>query len=146
MCTFDFDLSNITSIDRRTVLCFTRWEKYLLGPSWKPRHKPPLHYPGCCWQALDDESSMVCWGLALIMTVIYLQLLYPLTTAITSQVIMVHRAENPTVRYLGGDGWTRLPKVRHKGQSVKRVVHFFIFAQFPQIFKNRNFLEGYTFL
>lgn len=46
MCTFDFDLPNITSIDRRTVLCFTCWEKHLVRPSWKPRHKPPLHYPG----------------------------------------------------------------------------------------------------
>lgn len=101
MCTFDFDLPNITSIDRRTVLCFTCWEKHLLGPSWKPGHEPPLHYPGCCWQACDDESSMVCWGLALITAVIYWQLPYPLTTAITSWVIMVHRAENPSVCYLG---------------------------------------------
>lgn len=106
MCTFDFDLPNITSIDRRTVLCFTCWEKHLLRPSWKPGHKPPLHYPGSCWQACDDESSMVCWGLALITTVIYWPLLYPLTTAITSWVIMVHRAENPTVCYQGVYVWT----------------------------------------
>lgn len=87
MCTFDFDLPNITSIDRRTVLCFTCWEKHLLRPSWKPGHKPPLHYPGCCWQSCDDEPSMVCWELALITTVIYWQLLHPLATAITSWVI-----------------------------------------------------------
>lgn len=141
MCTFDFDLPNITSIDRRTVLCFTCWEKHLLRPSWKPGHKPPLHYPGCCWQAWDDESSMVCWGLALITTVIYWQLPYPLTTAITSQVIMVHRAENPSVCYLGVYGWTTLSKVRHKGQSVPRTAHFSICVQFSHTFthKIRNF-------
>lgn len=149
MCTFDFDLSNITSIDRRTVLCFTRWEKYLLRPSWKPRHKPPLHYPGCCWQALDDESSMVCWGLALIMAVIYLQLLYPLTTAITSQVIVVHRAENPTVRYLGGDGWTGLPKSKTQRSICAESGPLFHFRWvLSNIFKERKlfFLGGYTFL
>lgn len=140
MCTFDFDLSNITSIDRRTVLCFTCWEKHLLRTNWKPGHKPPLHYPGCCWQALDDESSMVCWGLALITAVIYWQLSYPLTTAITSLVIVVHRSENPSVCYLGVDVWTVLSEVRHKGQSVLRVVYFSICAQFSQTFlKNRNF-------
>lgn len=97
MCTFDFDLPNITSIDRRTVLCFTCWGKHLLRPSWKSRHKPPLHYPGFCWQACDDESSMVCWDLTLITAVIYWQLPYPLTTAITSWVIVVHRAGIPVL-------------------------------------------------
>lgn len=140
MCTFDFDLPNITSIDRRTVLCFTCWEKHLPRPSWKPGHKPPLHYPGCCWQAWDDESSMVCWGLALITAVIYWQLPYPLTTAITSRVIVVHRAENPSVCYLRVYMWTRLSKVRHKGQSELRAAYFFICAQFSDIFlKIRNF-------
>lgn len=114
MCTFDFDLPNITSIDRRTVLCFSCWEKHLPRPSWKPGHKPPLHYPGCCWQAWDDESSMVCWGLALITAVIYWQLPYPLTTAITRRVIVVHRAENPTVCYQGVYEWARLSKVNTK--------------------------------
>lgn len=131
---FDFDLSNLTSIDRRTVLCFTCREKHLLRTSWKPRHKPPLYYPGCCWQALDDESSMVCWGLALITAVIYWQLSYPLTTAITSQVIVAHRAENPSVCYLSVDVWTGLSKVRHKGQSVLRAAHFSISTQFPHTF------------
>lgn len=130
MCTFDFDLPNITSIDRRTVLCFTCWEKHLLRPSWKPGHKLPLHYPSGCWQAWDDESSMVCWGLALITAVIYWQLPYPLTTAITSRVIMVHRAQSTSVCYLGVYGWTRLSKVRHKGQSVLRAAHFSICVQF----------------
>lgn len=130
MRTFDFDLPNITSIDRRTVLCFTCWEMHLLGPSWKPGHKPPLHYPGCCWQAWDDESSMVCWGLALITAVIYWQLPYPLTTAITSWVIVVRRTENPRVCYLGVYGWTRFSKVTHKGQSVLRAPYFSIYAQF----------------
>lgn len=144
MCTFDFDLSNITSIDRRTVLCFTCWEKHLPRPSWKPGHKPPLHYPGCCWQAWDDESSMVCWGLALITAGIYWQLPYPLTTAITSQVIMVHRAENPSVCYLGVYGWT---KVTHKGQSVLKEAHFSFCAQFSQIFKDQKlFLAGLSFI
>lgn len=76
---------------------------YLLRPCWKPGHKPPLHYPGCRWQACDDESSMVCWDPALITAVIYWQLLYPLTTAITSWVIMVHRAGNSSVCYLDID-------------------------------------------
>lgn len=106
MYTFDFDLPNITSIDRCTVLRFTCWEKHLLRPSWKPGHKPPLHYPGCRWQSCDDESSMVCWDLALITAVIYWQLLYPLTTAITSWVIMVHKTGNSSVCYLDIDVWT----------------------------------------
>lgn len=139
MCTFDFDLPNITSIDRRTVLCFTCWEKHLLGPSWKPGHEPPLHYPGCCWQACDDESSMVCWGLALITAVIYWQLPYPLTMAITSWVIVVHRAENPSVCYLGVCVWTRLSKVGHKGQSTLKEAHFRICAQFsPEFWKGEQ--------
>lgn len=95
---------------------------------------------GCCWQAWDDESSMVCWGLALITAVIYWQLPYPLTTAITSRVIVVQRDENPSVCYLRVYMWTRLSKVRHKGQSELRAAHFFICAQFSNIFlKIRNF-------
>lgn len=140
MCTFDFDLPNITSIDRRTVLCFTWWEKHLPMPSYKPGHKPPLHYPSCCWQAWDDESSMVCWGLDLITTVIYRQPPYPLTTAIRSWVIVVHRAGNLSVCHLGVYEWTKLSKVRHKGQSVLREAHFSICAQFSHTsLKIRNF-------
>lgn len=92
MCTFDFDLPNITSIDWRTVLCFTCWGKHLLWPCWKPGHKPPLR-----WQACDEESSMVYWDLDLITAVIYWQLPQPPTMAITSWVIVEHRAENPSV-------------------------------------------------
>lgn len=135
MCTFDFDLPNITSIDRRTVLCFTCWEKHLPRPSWKPGHKPPLHYPGCCWQAWDDESSMVCWGLALITAVIYWQLPYPLTMAITSRVIVVHRAENPTVCYQGIYGWTRLSKVTQRSIWTESSPLFYLCSILSHIFK-----------
>lgn len=133
MCTFDFDLPNITSIDRRTVLCFTWWEKHLPRPRYKPGHEPPLHYPGCCWQAWDDESSMVCWGLDLITAVIYRQLPYPLTTAIRIRVIVVHRAVNLSVCYQGVYEWTELSKARHKGQSVLREEHSSICAHFSHI-------------
>lgn len=139
MCTFDFDLPNITSIDRRTVLCFTCWEKHLLGPSWKPGHKPPLHYPGCRWQACDDESSMVCWDPTLITAVIYWQLPYPLTTAITSWVIVVHRAEKTSVCYLGVFVWTLQSYTRRTNCSERGpLLHLCSI----QIFKRAETLAG----
>lgn len=92
MCTFDFDLSNITSIDRRTVLRFTCWEKYLLRPSWNPRHKPPSHCLACSCQTLwwwifhgllRLTPNHCCHQEATT---------NPPTAAITSWVLVLHRA------------------------------------------------------
>lgn len=96
--------------------------------SWKPRYKPPLLYPGCCWQACDDGSSMVRWGRALIIAVIYWQPPCPLTTAIMSWVIVAHRGRESRC-FLSKVCMRTGLKVRHKGQSALRAAHCSICAQ-----------------
>lgn len=97
---FDFDLPDITSIDEPPSwprgVAEWRGGGRAAGPGTTAadlevgdRHI----IQGCCWQARDDESSMVRWGPDLITAVICRQPPYPLTTAITSRVIGVHRSD-----------------------------------------------------
>lgn len=83
---------NITSIERRTVLCFTRREKYLLRPCWKPDTSQSRIIRG----AVDKSVMMnLPWSTeARPNRCCHLQ--KPLTTAITSG-LSGHRAQTPNV-------------------------------------------------
>lgn len=92
---FDFDLPDITSIDvPLSWLGGWRGRGYWgTSPGTTAADLDCCIIQGCCWQARDDESSMVRWGPDLITAVICRQQPYPLTTAITSWVIGVHRSD-----------------------------------------------------
>lgn len=121
MCTFDFDLPNISSIDRHTVLCFSCWEKRSLGPSYEPGHRPSLHYPSGCWQVWEDESSTVRCGLDLITDVICGQLAVSTDHSNNTGYRDAHGWETHSLSAAGwGKVWTTLPKVGCRSPSLQR--------------------------